>query len=233
MVMDYSYIYTKNVALFAGIAKADLLKMLDCLGATVVSYHSGGFVLMTGEMTHHIGIILSGRATVYKDDALGNRSVITTLGPADLFAETFVCAGVLQSPVTVQANSDTVVLKISFHRIVRPCVNACPFHAALVQNMLHILASKNMTLSEKIDHISRKTTRQKLASYLISQAAAHGANTFTIPFDRQALSEYLCVNRSALSRELSRIRNNGVLDYQKNHFTIRDMDRLSEILMSE
>jgi CRP-like cAMP-binding protein len=232
MIMNYSDIYAKNIPLFSGIAAKELANMLDCLHAVHAAYPSGDYILMAGEMTHHIGIMLSGRATVYKDDVLGNRSVITTLGPPDLFAETFVCAGLSQSPVTVEANSDCAVLKISINRILRPCTSSCAFHRTLIQNMLGIIARKNLVLSAKIDHISKKTTQQKLASYLLSEAASHGSKTFVIPLDRQALSEYLCVNRSALSREMSRLRSSGMLDYQKNRFAIKDKNKL-EALLSE
>jgi len=230
--MDYSNIYSKNIRLFSGIAAEDLAKMLDCLHAVYAAYRQGDYILMAGEMTHHVGIILSGRATVYKDDVTGNRSVLTTLSPPDLFAETFVCAGLLESPVTVQANSDCTILKISINRILRPCSSGCAFHSTLIQNMLGIIAQKNLILNEKIDHISKKTTGQKIASYLLSQAAFYGRETFDIPFDRQALSEYLCVNRSALSRELSRLRDDGMLRYHKNRFTIKDKNKL-ETLLSE
>ena len=185
--MDYSDIYSKNIRLFSGIAAKDLAKMLDCLHAVYAAYRRDDYILMAGEMTHHVGIILSGRATVYKDDVIGNRSVLTTLRPPDLFAETFVCAGLLESPVTVQANSDCTVLKISLNRILRPCTSNCAFHSILIQNMLGIIATKNLILNEKIDHISKKTTQQKIASYLLNQAASHGKKTFDIPLDRQAL----------------------------------------------
>lgn len=231
--MNYSAIYAKKIALFYGIDKADLEKMLTCLGATVAAYHKGEYILMAGEKTHHVGILLSGSATIYKDDVLGSRSVIATLGPADMFAETFVCAGLQQSSVTVQATADASVLKLSFNKIVQTCPSACAFHATLIRNMIGILARKNLALGKKIDHIGKKTTRQKLASYLLSQSAASGSHTFVISLDRQALAEYLCVNRSALSRELSRIRNDGILEFNKNRFTIRDKNGLEDILLSE
>jgi len=229
--MNDSLIFGKNIALFEGIAQYDLKGMLDCLGATTAAYRKGELILMAGEMTHHVGILLSGRATIYRDDVLGNRNVIRALEPPEMFAEAFVCAGALHSPVTVEAASDASVLKLSFHKIVRTCANGCDFHTILIRNMMGILAKKNLALGEKIDHISQRTTRQKIASYLLAQA--DGADEFSIPLDRQTLSEYLCVNRSALSRELSRIRNAGVLDYHKNRFTIRDREALEQLLLSE
>ena len=231
--MNYSDIFSKNIALFTGIRRTELEDMLDCLGATIAAYRRGEYILMAGELTHHVGILLNGRATIYKDDVLGNRSVLGTLGVADMFAETFVCAGVLRSPVTVQATEDVSALKVSYHRITRTCANGCGYHTLLIQNMMGILANKNMALTVKIDHISKKTTRQKLASYLIGQTDGTESPSFTIDLDRQALSEYLCVNRSALSRELSRLRDDGILRFNKNRFDIRDMDGLEDVLLSE
>ena len=229
--MNYSDIYAKKIALFDGIAEADLERMLSCLGATIATFEKGGYILMAGEMTHHVGVLLSGHATIFKDDILGNRSVIASLSAAEIFAESFVCAGMLQSPVTVQANTAVSVLKISFHKIIRTCPSGCAFHTTLIQNMLGILACKNISLTRKIDHISKKTMRQKLASYLLGQAAAAHSDTFTIDLDRQALADYLCVNRSALSRELSRLRSDSILDFNKNLFTIHSMSGLKNIML--
>lgn len=231
--MNYSNIYSKKIALFSGITRVDLEKMLNCLGANIHTFKKNAYILMAGEITHHVGIILDGQATIYKDDILGNRSIIGTLQPSDLFAEAFVCAGLRVSPVTVEASEDTTVMKVSFHKILRTCASSCTFHHMLIQNMLRIIANKNLVLNEKIDHISKKTTRQKLASYLMSQVTKQSSNTFTIDLDRQALSEYLCVNRSALSRELSKIKDDYILDFQKNRFTILDLEGLEEILLSE
>lgn len=231
--MDYNKIYTKNIALFTDIAPSEISSMLDCLGASIVCFKKGEYILMAGELTHHVGILLSGQATIYKDDVLGNRSVIATLTPPDLFAESFVCAGITTSPVTVEASADCEVLRISFHKIVRTCSACCTHHNSLVKNMLSIIARKNLALNEKIDHVAKKTTRQKLASYLLSQAEKNKSDSFSIGLDRQALSEYLCVNRSALSRELSKICSDGIVDYKRNHFTIHSLERLEDILLTD
>ena len=230
--MNYN-INPKNIDLFADIEESELENMLNCLNATVEHYQKGAYILMAGDPTHHVGLILSGRLTIYKDDITGNRTVLALIPQFQLFGETFVCAGVTESPVTVEAGADTVILRISFHKILRTCSSCCTFHNTLIKNMLRIIAGKNMLLSDKIDHVSKKTTRQKLASYLIGQATLHHSASFSIGFDRQGLADYLCVNRSALSRELSKINQSGILSVSKNRFDIHDLNSLEDILLDE
>lgn len=229
--MNYSYIL-KKTALFAGIGDAETGGMLECLSARVTRINKGGYILAAGEETHSIGVILSGQATVYKDDILGNRSVLTLLSPADMFAESFLCAGITVSPVTVEAEDDSDVLLIPFEKILRTCTSCCVYHNALIENMLGIIARKNLALSEKIDHIAKRTTRQKLASYLLAQAAENGKE-FSLALDRQGLADYLCVNRSALSRELSKIASDGIISFSRDRFAIDDFEALESILHNE
>ncbi len=231
--MNISSIHTKHIALFDGISEAELDGMLHCLGAVSKGFKKGSFILMAGDPLTHVGIVLSGQATVFKTDLLGNRIVLGALTPPHLFAETFVCAGVSTSPVTVEAATDVTVLLLSFERILHTCTSCCSHHSILIHNMLRIVAQKNMALSEKLDHMARKTTRQKIASYLLDQATRSGSRRFEIALDRQALADYLSVNRSALSRELSRISEEGAVDYQRNSFYIRDAELLEEMLLHE
>ena len=223
----------EKVSLFAGIAPNNFESMLDCLNARTANFHRGKYILMAGEETHDIGILLSGLATVYRDDILGNRSVIAVITPFALFAESFVCAGIYTSPVTVEASADSKVLSVAFDKLIRTCPAGCPHHNTLIKNMLHIIARKNLSLNAKIDHLSKKTSRQKLASYLIGQVSQSHSTSFAVSLDRQGLADYLCVNRSALSRELSRISRDGILSYHKNRFEIHDLKRLEGILHSE
>lgn len=220
----------KKTALFAGIKDADIDGMLNCLNASTRRYGKGEYIIPAGGQTRHIGVMLSGRAAVYKDDILGNRSVITLIEPSDMFAESFLCAGITESPVTVEAAADSDVLLLPFDRIIKTCSSCCAYHNALIENMLGVIARKNLMLSEKIDHIAKRTTRQKLASYLLGQATLKRGGSFSIGLDRQGLADYLCVNRSALSRELSIIAEQGILTYQRDRFIIKDLEGLEDIL---
>lgn len=206
--------------------------MLNCLKARIARFKKGGYILTAGEETRSIGIMLTGQAAVYKDDILGNRSVLTVLHPADMFAESFLCAGITTSPVTVEAGADSDVLLIPFEKILRTCPSSCGYHNSLIENMLGIIARKNLALSDKIDHVSKRTTKQKLASYILAQAEKSGEE-FSIALDRQGLADYLCVNRSALSRELSKIAEEGILSFRKEKFKIIDFEGLEAILNNE
>jgi CRP-like cAMP-binding protein len=230
--MNTHTILTKT-ALFEGLNTGEIGGMLDCLKALVRRYKKGDYIISAGEDTQHIGVMLSGQAFVYKDDILGNRSMIALIEPADMFAESFLCAGITTSPVTVEAGADSEVLLLPFQRIIKTCSSCCGYHNALIENMLGILARKNLTLSEKMDHIAKRTTKQKLASYLLGQATIKGSASFSIGLNRQGLADYLCVNRSALSRELSGIAEKGILEFHKDSFTILDLERLEQILHEE
>jgi CRP-like cAMP-binding protein len=231
--MNCQHIYDKHIALFDGISCPELETMLGCLGARISVYKKGDFMLTAGSPLRLVGIMLSGQAVVSRDDILGNRMVIAALSPPQLYAESLACAGVKTSPVNVEAVTDAEVLQIAFDKIIRTCSSCCSHHNALVKNMLNVVAQKNLEMSEKLDHLARKTTRQKLASYLLSQAARAGSSRFEIGLDRQALADYLCVNRSALSRELSGISDMGILTYHRSQFVIRDPEGLQNLLESE
>ena len=231
--MNIDEIYGKTIALFKDIERTNLQGLLDCLGVREARFRRGEIIWLSGEKLHSIGIVLEGQVNAYRDDILGNRALMAAVTPPGLFGETIVCAGLDESPVTAEAGADSRVLFVGFEKAFHPCASSCTFHHALIRNMLGILAGKNITLSEKINHISKKTTRQKLASYLIGEATRQHNHTFTIPLDRQALADYLGVNRSALSRELSAICAAGALSCSRSQFTICDPERLENILLTE
>lgn len=188
---------------------------------------------MEGDALYNVGIILEGQAAVYKTDVFGNRVLFSSLYSPQLFAEALLCAGISESPVSVEAVSEVSALLIPFDKIVNSCTKCCGHHNLLIRNMLKIVAQKAISLTKKLDHMAHKTTRQKLASYLLTEASHNKSNRFSISFDRQALADYLDVNRSALSRELSRIGSEGIISYHRSSFLIRDKQRLEKILLSE
>ncbi|MGI5918194.1 MAG: Crp/Fnr family transcriptional regulator [Christensenellales bacterium] len=231
--MNCQQIYDKHISLFEGIRCPELESMLTCLGAKISVYKKGDFMLTAGSPLRHVGAMMSGHAVVSRDDILGNRTVLTVLSPPQLFAESLVCAGVTTSPVNVEAVTDAEVLLIAFDKIVSTCSSCCGHHNLLIKNMMREVARKNLEMSEKLDHLSRKTTRQKIASFLLSQAAKAGSSRFDIALDRQALADYLCVNRSALSRELSGLSDLGLINYHRSSFVIRNTKGLQALLESE
>ncbi len=215
----------KAAPLFQNIEEAELFGLLGCLRAKPRSYEKGAFILRAGEPVTGFGMVLVGRVQVTREDLYGTRTLLTQLGAGDLFAEAFAFAFAPALPVSVEAASDCAVLFFDHTRLISPCANGCAFHTQLIRNMMGILARKNLMLNSKIQHISRRTTREKLLSYLNEQAHAHKSAQFIIPFDRQELADYLCVERSAMSAELSRLQKEGVLSYHKSAFKLHAKGR--------
>lgn len=209
----------RKCPLFQGFAEEELTAMLGCLEAKVIRFAAKETILSEGEQVRFIGIVLSGSARIVQVDYFGNRSIVTNLEPSDLFAESFACAGVKELPVQVAANEDnTEVLWIDRLRIMQPCGNNCGFHRGLIDNLLKIIAAKNVMFHQKVEILSKRTTREKLMAYLLLQAKKNHAGSFTIPFDRQELADYLGVDRSGLSAEIGKLRREGILNCERNHF---------------
>lgn len=204
--------------LFLGITKSEREKLMDCLQAVSKRFLRGDIILAAGEEPA-VGLVLTGAVQVIAEDPMGNRSIIGRMEQGDMFGEAFACAGAKKLPFSVEAALDCEILLIDVRRILVTCPAACPFHHRLIENLMAVLARKNILLGSKIRHISRRTTREKLLSYLSEQARMAQSRSFSIPFNRQELADYLCVDRSAMSAELSRLRVQGVLHFDKNRFT--------------
>ena len=208
----------KSNPLFNGVAFSDFERMFSCLSARTAKYKKGEIILLSGNTVSFVGLIISGSVKVIKEDMDGRLTILTELLVPDIFGEVFACAGVAHSPVTVEASSDAEILLIDYKKIISTCSSACPFHAKLVENMLGLLANKNLMLNQKIEILSKRTTREKLLCFFDMQRGA--AKRFTIPFNREELAHYLCVDRSAMSNELSKMRDEGLIQFQRNEFVI-------------
>ena len=206
-------------ALFHGLRRAHIREMLPCLSARQASFRRGQFLLRAGDQAAWAGIILSGEAEVLQEDFWGNRNLLAAVGPGGLFAEAFACAQAV-SPVSVLCKTDGSVLYLDVRAVFSPSEKACAQHRALCQNLIRVLAEKNMQLNEKAGFLSQRTTREKLLAYLSAQARRAGSASFCIPFDRQQLADFLSVNRSAMSAELSRMQHEGLLRTDRSRFTL-------------
>lgn len=209
-----------DIALFDGIDSRSFKSLLPCLNAVIRSYLRNEVVLMAGSRAEWIGIVLKGSVMIVREDMFGNRIIVGNAEKNDMFAEVYACASPKDIPISVVATEDTSILWIHFHKIASTCSSSCAFHTKLIENMMKILANKNMLLNRKIDHLSKKTIRAKLMAFLIDQAETHKSLTFNIPFSRNELADYLCIDRSALSRELGKMRDEGLLDMHRNSFKI-------------
>lgn len=218
--MQLKYELLKTAALFEGIAEKELEALLTCLSAKVTHYDKSETVLMYGADTSQFGIVLAGHVQVINEDYYGNRSIVAIIEQGMLFGEAFAFADVKTLPVSVLATAESDILFINFRKLITTCSEACTFHSKIIYNMLHIVAAKNLLLSQKIEFISKRTTREKLLAYLSAEAQKAGSNHFIIPFNRQELADFLSVDRSAMSAELSKLREEGFIQFHKNQFEL-------------
>ncbi len=210
----------KQTALFSGIADEDLLRMLACLGARVEPFDKKYTVFAEGSPAKYIGIVLSGEVHVVRDDYYGNRSLLSRVGTAELFAEAFACAEVGAIPVSIIAAEPSLIMLIDCAHILHTCENNCGFHRQMIFNLMKNLAVKNIIFHRRAEITSKRTTREKLLAYLYLEAQRTGESELLIPFDRQELADYLEVDRSGLSAEIGKLRAEGVLECKKNRFKL-------------
>lgn len=218
--MEKIYSVIENCPLFEGISRTDYQGMLGCLGARILDMKKGQPILREGDGTNHIGVILSGSVHIIREDYYGDRSVLSHVGPAQIFGEAYAFSDAQALPVSVVPDQDGKALMLDSRRIASCCANACDFHKQMIYNLLRLVANKSLMLHQKIEVTSKRTTRQKLMSYLMYQAKLQNSSSFTIPFDRQALADYLEVDRSGLSAQISQLRKEGILESEKNHFRL-------------
>ena len=156
-----------------------------------------------------------------KEDVWGNAMILGEARPGDLFGEVYACAGVEHLEVSVMAKTDTKVLFLDIQKVLTVCSNGCEFHTQIIRNLLSSIATRTLAMTRKVEHMSQKSLRDKVLSYLSSEAVKAGSNEFKISFNRQQLAEYLSVDRSALSSELGKMRDEGILEFWKNEFKLK------------
>ena len=206
--------------LFEGILSSDFGAMLGCIGYHVSTFAKGEIISFETENIKHVGIVLRGAVDMIKEDVWGNKTMIIRMHSQDLFGETFACGSDTISSVTFIASENTEILFLPFQRVMNTCSSACVFHQRLLENMVRLIADRNRDLLRKIEIISKKTLREKILAYLSLQAQINKNRYFEIPLGRVELADYLCADRSALTRELSKMKSEGLIDYDKNMFRI-------------
>lgn len=210
----------RRCPLFYEIEEDDLYRMLVCLGASVEAFDKKYTIIAEGNPAKYIGIVLSGSVQTIRIDYWGNRSILSESEPSDIFGEAFACAEVSSVPVTVTANEPCEVMLIDCGHILHTCSNNCEFHQRLIFNLMKDLATKTIMFHQKIEITSKRSTREKLMTYLLLYAKKVNSDSFEIPFDRQELADYLEVDRSGLSAEISKLRREGVLESERNYFKL-------------
>ena len=210
----------KRTKLFSGVGEEDIASLLSCLGARKKEYKKGEYILREGEHISDIFILVEGKIHIQKDDYWGNRSILSVISVGEMFGEGYAApeSGALLNDVV--AVEDSSVIFFDVKRILTTCSSACRFHNMIVQNMFFAISDKNRKLVQKLGHMSGRTTRAKLISYLSEEAKRQGSSTFTVPFNRQQLADYLCVDRSAMSNELCKMRDEGMIKFEKSRFEL-------------
>lgn len=217
--MDFDVI--SKTVLFRGCSLSEVEQMLECLKYATRAYQKDETIYSRGRVVTEIGIVLSGRVQIESDDIWGNRSVLNIVGQGGIFAEAYACAPNEPLMVNVVASDNCEILFLNMAKVFGVDENMCPYHNKFIQNLVVVCAKKNLELSHRIFHTSSKTIRGRLMSYFSQQISLQGSDQITIPFDRQQLADYLGVDRSALSKELGKMKKDGLLNYRKNQFEIK------------
>lgn len=211
-----------NTLLFRGMEPSDINEMLGCLLAKERTYKKGEIIFPEGSPTEQIGVVLTGRVVIELGDVWGNNSVLSSIGPGGVFAEAYACVPGEPLMVNVTAAEDTEALLLNIKRVLEPCSKVCPYHVRLVRNLLALCAGKNLQLSRRVLHTGPKSIRKRLLSFFSECIKRTGSYSFDIPYNRQQLADYLSVERSALSNELSIMQRDGLIRYEKNHFDVME-----------
>lgn len=219
--MEKLYSILKQCELFQGLNEADIKELLEKADTIQKSYIKADYILRTGNKTNYIGVVISGKAIVLQEDLWGNRNVITKLYPGNFFAEPFAIVPNTVSSVSVQAIMDCTIFGLNIRKLLASDLTGASYHL-LVQNLITACARKLLISNDKITHVSKRKTREKLLSYLSAQSIKSSSLTFDIPYDRQQLADYLCVDRAAMSVELSKLQKEGILKTNHNHFELSE-----------
>ncbi len=210
----------EKTRLFYGVNADEIGSMLSCLGARICTYKKGEYVFRQGEQVNDISVLVQGNLLIQKDDYWGNRSILRNISVGEMFGEAYVSSesSILLNDVVAIENSTVMFFDVK--RIITTCPSACRFHSMVVQNMFFIISEKNRELVQKLGHMSQRTTREKLISYLSEEAKKQNSSTFSIPFNRQQLADFLSVDRSAMSNELCKMRDESLIRFDKNYFEL-------------
>ena len=209
----------KDSLLIKDIKVEELSSMLGCLRGVIKTYKKDELVLSEGIEIKKFGLLIEGKLQIVQYDYLGNKSILSIIEPNQIFGEAYAYVNKLPS-MNVEALVDSTVLFLDSDKLSVPCENCCTFHKQLVKNLLYIISNKNVNLTQKIECMSKRTTKEKLLTFLSLESIKQNSKEFTISLDRQALADYLGVERSAMSAELSKLRKDGIIECEKNWFKL-------------
>ncbi len=210
----------KRTRLFSGVNDEEIKAMLNCLQARLCRYKKGEYILRQGEHTHNLLVLVEGKLHIQRDDYWGNRSIINMVSVGEMFGEAYATPEIGALMNDVLAVEDSTVIFFDVNRIITVCSSACRFHSMVVKNLFFAISEKNRTLIQKLTFMTKRTTREKLIAYLSEESKRQNSNEFAIPFNRQQLADFLSVDRSAMSNELCKMRDEGLIEFRKNRFVL-------------
>lgn len=219
-----------DCTLFQRISKEELDIMLECLKPKISNYKKNEYITIAGDQFAGVGIVLSGNTAVTKENAAGNRIIMSLLGPADVFGEMAAFSGNKLWPATVAAMTDCTVMFLPPDKIVGACHKQCMSHRMLIMNMLRMISTKAILLNRKVEYLSIKSIRGRISTYLLEQYMRTGKTTFMMSLKRNELADFLNVSRPSLSREMCRMRDEGIIEFHKSSVRIKHIDALKEII---
>lgn len=220
-VMDF-LAQVKKMHLFENIREEELTPMLQCLGAIHKTFQKSEFIFLEGDKLTQIGVVVKGTVHMLKEDAWGERTILSFIESGELFGESFACGEMNSSCVSFHAATDCEILLLDFRKVFCTCTLSCAFHHRLIENMVAVMAHKNVLLMNKMEIVSKKTIRERLLVWLSQEVQKNGSRRFSSPMGRTDLAAYLCVDRSALSRELANMKRDGLVDFDRDSFDLKE-----------
>lgn len=206
--------------LFYGIEERDIEGMLGCLSARREVFTSRDMICMNGDMMEEVGIITEGEVQIVRDDFEGRRAILAHIGPGEVFGEAYGCLPGMELPVSVECVRDCSVLFLNYRKVLTTCDSSCVFHQKLIENMVALLAAKNVHLNQKLECLEKRTTREKILAYVHQEQERQKSSRIKLPFSKKDLADYLCVDRSGMMVELKKLQEEGTLEVEKSWITI-------------
>lgn len=212
--------------LFSGLEKSEIAQVIHCLAPQIHTYRRNDFIALAGDQFDSIGIVCEGKAAVIRENAAGDRIVMTYLKSGDMFGEMGIFSDRSVWPASVQAQEACSVFFLPGEKIIGQCGKTCVWHRALIKNMLKILTEKALILNKKVEYLTIKSMRRKISTFLLEQFNRTGKSTFMLPLNRSELADFLNVSRPSMSREMSHMRDEGIIDYHLSSVKILDINAL-------
>lgn len=210
----------RSCPFFNGMRDEEILSILHCVQASTTTRPRGFYILRAGDTTEVMGLVLSGSVLILQEDLWGHRNILSKCTAGDFFGEPYAATSGTVLNVNAVAEDDCTLLFLNVKRLLTSCPTACDHHQKLIRNLVSVLANRLLVFNDKITHVSKRSTREKLLSYLSSESVRQASLSFDIPFDRQQLADYLCVDRAAMSVELSKLQKEGILKTKRRHFEL-------------